>query len=121
MDSMTGFIAPLRCRGRRGALALSVAVILCCASSLDAADEEPRYSAEVALSQLIPYLSTRGFDADSQFKVRRHWSDQLGQTHTHLQQSYREVPIWTAEVIVHLDANGKVLPISAKALMPSIQ
>ena len=39
--------------------------------------------------------------------VRRH-TDELGRTHLRFQQEYRGVPVWPADVIVHLNPEGHV-------------
>src|SRR5688572_26952211 len=102
-----------------GALAASIAALLLCSAPATAA-EDARYSSEYALALITADLASRGFNEENQFKVLRHWSDSLGQTHTHVRQTYKGVPVWSGEAIIHLNANGKARPLVTRRLFPGI-
>jgi len=47
-------------------------------------------------------------DPDREFSPVREEIDQLGRSHIRFRQSYRGIPVWPSEIIVHLDADGVV-------------
>jgi bacillolysin len=47
-------------------------------------------------------------DPDKELELRRHERDQLGRRHLRYAQMYRGLPVWPAELIVHLDSDGDV-------------
>lgn len=64
--------------------------------------------AEVSLAFLDAHKTELQLRQPSQeFKVLTTSTDQLGQTHVRLAQQYLGVPVYGAEVLVHLDASGQ--------------
>ncbi|MCP4116556.1 MAG: choice-of-anchor D domain-containing protein [Desulfobacteraceae bacterium] len=47
-------------------------------------------------------------DPDRQLKLSRYWEDVLGRKHIRYSQMYNGIPVWPAELNVHLDANSNV-------------
>ena len=47
-------------------------------------------------------------DTDKELSLMRHWADDLGHTHLRYTQTYKGLPVWPAELNVHLDADGDV-------------
>lgn len=47
-------------------------------------------------------------DPDSELSLRRRQRDRLGKRHLRFDQRYQGLPVWPAELIVHLDARGNV-------------
>ncbi len=47
-------------------------------------------------------------DPDTELELRRDEGDQLGRHHLRYAQTYRGLPVWPAELVVHLDPNGNV-------------
>lgn len=47
-------------------------------------------------------------DPDTELELRSHERDQLGRHHLRYAQTYQGLPVWPAELIVHLDRNGNV-------------
>jgi len=47
-------------------------------------------------------------DTDKELALKRYWTDDLGRTHLRYTQNYKGIPVWPAELNVHLDADGDV-------------
>jgi len=47
-------------------------------------------------------------DTDKELQLKRHWTDDLGRRHLRYDQNYKGIPVWPAELNVHLDAQGNV-------------
>src|SRR5512143_2561611 len=47
-------------------------------------------------------------EPDAELRLERRERDDLGRTHLRYAQRYRDLPVWPAELIVHLDAGGAV-------------
>lgn len=47
-------------------------------------------------------------DTDKELELNRHWTDDLGRTHLRYSQNHMGIPVWPAELNVHLDEEGNV-------------
>ena len=45
---------------------------------------------------------------DKELVLKAHWKDSLGRSHLRYSQMYKGLPVWPAELNVHLDAGGNV-------------
>lgn len=64
-------------------------------------------------------------NATAELKLVKSSSDELGMTHLHFQQTYKDVPVWGSELIVHFNkdrsissTNGRYLPTFDLSLSP---
>jgi Zn-dependent metalloprotease len=55
-----------------------------------------------------------GLDSQHDFAVRRGHTDELGQTHTRMNQLFNGVRVWGGELITHVDADGSERPMTAE-------
>ncbi|MGD9503970.1 MAG: M4 family metallopeptidase [Syntrophobacteraceae bacterium] len=47
-------------------------------------------------------------DPDEEMQLEKYWEDDLGRRHLRYSQQYKGMPVWPAELNVHLDAEGNV-------------
>ncbi|MDM7926528.1 MAG: M4 family metallopeptidase, partial [bacterium] len=52
--------------------------------------------------------------ASEEFTLSRFTEDELGMRHLRLQQTFRGIPVWASELIVHVDASDKVFAVNGR-------
>ncbi len=106
---------------RRTSILSILASALVALPSLTAVPEQAQalrvaeFSAEI-LAAKIPAL---GLNDQHAFAMKNHIGDELGQVHTRFQQSFNGVKVWGGEAIMHMDADGRELPMT-DALMRNL-
>lgn len=88
------------------------AILACAASPAQAAPARAEALAEGAAQQLRAARAELGLDGSSDFQVKDALDDDLGLAHVRLQQTYRGLPVWGGQAIVHLDASGAPRPMT---------
>ncbi|HNX93621.1 MAG TPA: M4 family metallopeptidase [Holophaga sp.] len=63
--------------------------------------------ATLARQELLDQRWELGLDADHDFRVRGVHHDELGQTHTRFQQTFKGLKVWGGDLITHKDAHGQ--------------
>jgi len=74
--------------------------------SLSPGSERDKLTAQAFLREQSGLL--RLPNPDRELKLSRYWEDTLGRKHLRYSQMYNGIPVWPAELNVHLDANGNV-------------
>lgn len=90
--------------------ALSLLSAFLVAGPLAAQAEPARHVVEGARSRVLAARERLGLDVRHDFSIRRALKDELGQTHTRLDQYFQNVRVWGGELIAHTDAEGGELP-----------
>ena len=104
----------------KGPMALSFLTAALAAGSLIARSPQETLRVNAASDRLMAERFQLGLDADHAFRLRDSHSDQLGQTHGHLQQTYKGVKVWGGDAITHTSKDGAELPLT-NALHKNIQ
>jgi Zn-dependent metalloprotease len=73
---------------------------------------QARRVAEVSAEILAAKIPTLGLNDQHAFAMKNHIGDELGQVHTRFQQSYNGVKVWGGEAIMHIDTDGRELPMT---------
>ncbi|HTL98756.1 MAG TPA: hypothetical protein VL181_08120, partial [Holophagaceae bacterium] len=68
----------------------------------------------LALERLNGARAVMGLTAENAFESRRVSTDAFGTLHVHVHQTYRGVPVWGGDAILHLDAENASLPTTDK-------
>jgi len=89
--------------------ALTLLTTLLVAGPLAAQAEPARHVVEGARSRALAARERLGLDARHDFGIRRAVKDELGQTHTRMNQLFQGVRVWGGEMISHADAEGNEL------------
>lgn len=74
-----------------------------------------------SLAKLQASRGMLGLRADDDFRLARHVTDTFGLTHARHDQLYRGVPVWGAQAITHMDADGNLASVSSDAVRSGIQ
>ena len=69
--------------------------------------------AEKSAQRLTEIRRALGLDEQHTFRIQSFRTDQLSQTHTRFQQYYKGVRVWGGDGIVHMDAQGRELPLTS--------
>ena len=67
---------------------------------------------ESSRAQVLGLRQSLGLDNQHDFTVRRAHTDELGQTHTRLNQLFKGVRVWEGEAIAHVDGEGHQRPLT---------
>jgi Zn-dependent metalloprotease len=67
-----------------------------------------------ARSRAMELRQNLGLDDRHDFAVRRGHTDEMGQTHTRMNQLFQGVRVWGAELISHTDADGNQRPMTSE-------
>src|SRR5215831_16371235 len=68
----------------------------------------------IALGRLDAARTTMGLGAEIAFQTQRTSTDDFGTLHVHLHQTYKGVPVWGGDAILHMDAANTSLPATDK-------
>ena len=75
--------------------------------------------AEISAEILASKRPELGLNDQHSFTMKNHIGDELRQVHTRFQQSFNGVKVWGGEAIMHMDADGRDLPLT-DALMRNL-
>ncbi len=80
---------------------------------------QARRVADISAEILASKAPALGLNDQHAFAMKNHIGDEMGQVHTRFQQSYNGVKVWGGEAIMHLDSEGRELPMT-DALMRNL-
>ncbi len=95
----------------KGRISLSLLASLLAAGSAVAVERADR--ADRAAATLLSKRAELGLDESHSFAARSTVNDEMGQTHVRFQQLFNNVKVWGGDVIVHMDGEGRFLPMTA--------
>lgn len=70
--------------------------------------------ANLAMQQLRASSASLGLTGDSSFVSQRVGTDDFGNLHVHVRQTYKGVPVWGGDAILHTDAENQPLKMTDK-------
>ncbi|HET8901318.1 MAG TPA: M4 family metallopeptidase, partial [Holophagaceae bacterium] len=70
----------------------------------------------LAMHKLQSQSASLGLDADSSFQMQRSSTDAFGILHVHVHQTYKGVPVWGGDAILHSGAENQPLPMTDKLI-----
>jgi len=71
---------------------------------------------DASRAQVMSLRQNLGLDDQHDFTVRRAHTDELGQTHTRMNQLFKGVRVWEGEAIAHADSEGNQHPLTTALL-----
>ncbi len=74
--------------------------------------EQIALASELSLQHLADNIERLGVDSLDDLEMRAVWIDELGMAHAKLQQTWKGVEVFGAQVIVHLDATGTAVELT---------
>lgn len=80
--------------------------------TLALAGSEPSPAARGALAELQASRASLGLAEGTGFTVEDEVEDDLGMTHVRLQQTWKGLPVWGGQAIIHRDAGGSGAPLT---------
>ncbi len=98
--------------GRAGRLKTAPA-----APSVQTAGRSVRARADLALARgwletFAPVMKIER--ASEEFAISRYAEDELGMRHLRMQQTFRGIPVWASELVVHIDASDRVCAVNGR-------
>jgi vibriolysin len=71
--------------------------------------------AEQAFKNIVTNQSSYGSLGNENFKVRRQWTDELGKTHTHFDQTINGIKVYGTSMIMHANSTTSAFSLSSAA------
>ncbi|HEU4951831.1 MAG TPA: M4 family metallopeptidase, partial [Holophagaceae bacterium] len=88
-------------------------------SQLQSLRSQTSLRAAQAMQQLLARRTTLGLGADDALQLKGTSLDAFGMTHARVRQTYRGVPVWGGDAVLHVDAEGQILAPTSK-LVPGL-